>query len=203
MKNLFSCSARNHTIKTFLLIIYIASISACNNTNKNTTNYNNTDSLISKNKKDTVKEVSINKLNILVLPPYDEISNEGISPDIQKYIQIEIAKDTMFNVIKLPLKLLKDVSYFNVFDKKYCKPLINKVKADKIVMSKLILLKRTGNIYADKWSLQLKIYDIKSDKELISKITFNNLTDEEIKIKLSLKRNELISEIRSTANVKK
>ena len=32
-----------------------------------------------------------NKLSILVLPPFDDIGNAGISPDIQKYLEASAA----------------------------------------------------------------------------------------------------------------
>lgn len=105
------------------------------------------------------------KLSVIVLPPFDKIANEGISPDVQKYLEREISKDTSLNVIKFPYRALMNVPYQNVFDKKYCKPITDKVDADIIVMTKLELKVRTGQMTSDTWGVSFRIYNVRTDDQ--------------------------------------
>jgi hypothetical protein len=140
-------------------------------------------------------QVPQTKLSVLVLPPYDELANGGFSPNIQKQIETEIAKDSSLTVIKFPYKQLMKVPYQQVFDKKYCKPITNIIKTDIIVMSKLDNVKKTGYVTSDKWNVRIKIYNTNTDNQINSNLKANNLTDYEIKQFITYKQKELVSEI--------
>ena len=137
------------------------------------------------------------KLSVLVMPPFDFIANEGISPDTQKYLEEELSKDTGLTIIKFPYKKLMNVPYQNVFDKKYCKPVVEKIKADKIVMTKLDQVTRTGSMATDKWNVTIRIYDINTDKQKNSQLMFNEMTGAEIRNALAAKRGDLAAEIKN------
>jgi hypothetical protein len=135
------------------------------------------------------------KLSVIVLPPFDKIANEGISPDVQKYLEMEIAKDTSLTVIKFPYRDLMNIPYHNVFDKKYCKPLTDKIETDIIVMTKLEQEERTGQMGSDKWNLLIRIYDVAADEQINSEVTGVNLTDAEIADLIKERQRDLVSEI--------
>lgn len=137
------------------------------------------------------------KLTIIVLPPYDEIANAGISPNIQGYLEKEISKDSSVTLIKFPYKDLMNVPYYHVFDKKYCKPITDKVEADILVMTKLDLKERTGQMNFDQWTFKIRIYDVKNDRQKDSEITGTNMSESKIKELLKNKRQELIEEIKN------
>ena len=139
----------------------------------------------------------LRKLSVIVLPPFDEIANAGISPSVQKYLETEISKDTSLTLIKFPYNDLMNVPYHNVFDKKYCKPITDKVDADIIIMTKLEQRERTGQMTSDKWSLSIRLYNVKKDNQVNSKITGDNLSDVEINKLLELRRQDLIAEIKN------
>jgi hypothetical protein len=135
------------------------------------------------------------KLSVFVLPPFDKIANEGISPNIQKYLEMEIAKDTSLTVIKFPYRDLMNIPYYNVFDKKYCKPIAEKIETDIIVMTKLEQEERTGQMGSDKWNLLIRIYDVAADEQTNSEVTGVNLTDAEIAYLIKERQLDLVSEI--------
>ena len=190
-------------IKLYILIGLIMLLVSCNNTD-NSINNNMTKEIIIPlntyvNEDTTVKTNSSKpKFLVLVLPPYDEIANAGISPNIQKYIEDEIYNDSFFTLIKFPYKQLMNVPYYNVYDKKYCKTISEKINADIIIMSKLVQITQTGNITTDQWNFQIRIYNTKTDKQIDSCIKGVKLVDREIKSIISEKLSDLISEIKST-----
>src|SRR5687767_11194970 len=98
-------------------ILLILCLTSCNK--PNTTSHDEkvtTDStLISNDTSLTTNRPIPKKLSIIVLPPYDEIANAGISPDIQDYLEREMLKDSSVTLIKFPYKELMNVPYHNVF----------------------------------------------------------------------------------------
>ena len=106
------------------------------------------------------------KLTILVLPPYDEIANAGISPNVSEIIEENI-NDQGLSVIKFPFKKLMNVPYQNVFDKKFCKPILQKIKPDIIIMSKIDQVNSSGTMETDKWNLRIKIYNVRKEVQKI------------------------------------
>jgi hypothetical protein len=162
-----------------------------------------TDTISTANKsniEDTITKANFpqTKLSVIVLPPYDVIANAGISPDIQKYLETEISRDTTLTLIKFPYKQLMNIPYQNVFDRKFCKPIIDKVKADIIVMSKLDQVTRTGKMTTDKWNFQIRIYNTNNENQTNSSVTADNLTESEIKNILSDRQHDLTTEIKNS-----
>ncbi|HMK18707.1 MAG TPA: hypothetical protein VK492_10920 [Chitinophagaceae bacterium] len=141
-------------------------------------------------------EITLTKFSVLVLPPFDVIANEGISPDIQKILEKTISNDTTLALIKFPYQQLMNVPYQNVFDKKYCKPITDKLQTDIILMTKLEQATRTGQITRDRWSFQIKIYNTKTEKQFLSLVTGDKLTSADIESLIKSKRQDLFTEIK-------
>ena len=108
----------------------------------------------------------VEKLRVIVLPPYDEIANAGTSPDVQQYLQNELINSEEVDLIKFPFAQLMNVSYQNIFDKKYCQPIIEAIECNTIVMSKLDVVRKTGNMTSDKWNLRIRLYNVKTEKQI-------------------------------------
>ena len=85
-------------------------------------------------------EIESKPKSVLVLIPYDEIANAGRSPNIQQCLESEFRKIDSFDLRPFPFKKLMGVPYQMVYDKKYCKSILEKVTVDYIIMSKLCLL---------------------------------------------------------------
>jgi hypothetical protein len=83
---------------------------------------------------------------VLVLPPYDFIASEGISPDIQQYLENALQNNTSVKLIKFSYKKFMGVAYQNVFDKKYCRPILQKIKVKFIIMTKIEQAAKNGNM---------------------------------------------------------
>lgn len=136
------------------------------------------------------------KHTVLVLPSYDLIANEGISPNMHQYLEIAIAKDTNVVLIKFPFKKMMGVRYQNVFDKRYCKPILAKQKADIIIMLKLEPGTMNGNMGTDKWNCSIRIYYVLTGRQIDSKLLFKDLTTAEINAKLTADYTVLGAEIK-------
>jgi Cft2 family RNA processing exonuclease len=90
-----------------------------------------------------------------------------------------------------------NVPYQNVFDKKYCKPITDKLQIDIILMTKLEQATRTGQITRDRWSFQIKIYNTKTEKQFLSLVTGDKLTSADIESLIKSKRQDLSTEIKN------
>ena len=138
-----------------------------------------------------------NKISILILPPFDEIANGGMSPDIQKLLEEQLSGDLGLSVIKFPYKKLMNVSYQNIFDKKYCKPIIEKVHPDVIIMTKLDHITEGSEMEKDKWNLRIRFYFVKTNKQVNSKIIIDKSNWSEIKSILLTKHSQLVKEVKN------
>ena len=136
------------------------------------------------------------KLTIIVLLPYDEIANAGISPTVREIIEENIEYQD-FSIMKFPFKKLMGVPYQNVFDKKFCKPILQKIKADVIIMSKIDQVSGNGNMETDKWNLKIRIYDVKNNKQKNSSLRGENLNTLELENFIVKNRETLIKEIKN------
>ena len=128
---------------------------------------------------------------VLVFPPYDRIANRGISPDIQKFLEIHFKKHGQVDLIDFPYKTLMGIPYYDVFDKKYAQPVLDKVNADIVILSKLDHKKQTGKMSADEWDIVLKVYDVKKDTQWIA-LTANDMISKDIDSILATNIDDLI-----------
>jgi len=182
-------------MRTFISIVTFTILTSCNNSDTQTIKDGQTktpdiDTTI-------IPKATLTNLTILVFPPYDAIANEGISPDIQKYIEWLFTTDTTFRLMKFPYRQLMNVSYQNVFDKKYCTPITDKIKTDIIIMSKIDQTIGTGNMTTDKWKFKIKIYNPKTGNQTVSNLAADNLTSGEIENLIKSRRQELFTEIKN------
>ena len=158
--------------------------------------------------KDPITNIEINqtaiqqkKISVLVLPPVDIIVGMGDSPPIQQYLETAFAMDSALHLIKFPYKKLTGISYQQIFDKKYCKPIIDKVETDIIIMSDL----GTGICTApntDLYNIRIRIYNTKTDKQIDSKVKAGNIPYEAINDFILKRQKELISEIKTIHKAK-
>jgi hypothetical protein len=197
-------------MRTFISIVTFTILTSCNNLDTQTIKDRQTETLAIDTTKKIIKDTiaissdmsiipksALTNLTVLVLPPYDAIANEGISPNIQKYIENVFTTDTTFRLIKFPYRRLMNVSYQNVFDKKYCSPITDKIKTDVIIMSKLDQSTGTGNLTTDKWNFKIKVYNTRTGSQKLSNLNTNNLTSGEIENLIKSKQQELFSEAKN------
>ena len=134
------------------------------------------------------------KPTVLILIPYDLNANGGFSPDTQEIIENKLADNSEIKLIKFPLKKLMNIPYQNVYDRKYCEPILEKIKTDFIIMTKLNL----ENILSSprKWDLSFRIYDVKKNEQFDSKLKGEKLTKQQIETKIKNEIEILINEIK-------
>jgi hypothetical protein len=197
-------------MRTFISIVTFTILTSCNNLDTQTIKDRQTETLAIDTTKKIIKDTiaissdmsiipksALTNITVLVLPPYDAIANEGISPNIQKYIENVFTTDTTFRLIKFPYRRLMNVSYQNVFDKKYCSPITDKIKTDVIIMSKLDQSTGTGKMTTDKWNFKIKVYNTRTGSQKLSNLNTNNLTSGEIENLIKSKQQELFSEAKN------
>jgi hypothetical protein len=186
-------------MERLVCILAILCLTSCNKADRLTDNVKQTpDSTILT--VDTTAGINLSapkKFSILVLPPYDEIANAGISPDIQEYLEREISKDSSVTLIKFPLKDLMKVPYQNVYDKKYCKPILDEIDTDVVIMTKLDVNEKKGQMSSDIWTFSIRIYDVQNDRQINSKIKGKDLSDNKISELIKQKIQDLIEEIKN------
>jgi hypothetical protein len=134
------------------------------------------------------------KPTVLILIPYDLNANGGFSPEIQEILEKKLSENSEIQLIKFPLKKLMNIPYQNVYDKKYCQPILEKVKVDFIVMSKIDI----ENILNSprKWNLSFRIYNVKNNEQFDSKLKGDKLTKQQIEEKVENESELLINEIK-------
>jgi len=135
------------------------------------------------------------KPSVLILIPFDLNANGGFSPETQEILEKKVINHSDINLIKFPLIKLMNVSYQNIYDKKYCKPILEKINVDFIIMTKLDLENELA--YPKKWSLNFRIYNVKNNTQLNSKLKGKNLTLKEIEKMVSSDYGILINEIKN------
>ena len=140
------------------------------------------------------KSEKTEKPTVMILIPYDLNANGGFSPDTQKILENKLTHNSEIQLIKFPLKKLMNVPYQNIYDKKYCKPILENINADYIIMTKLEL----DNILNSprKWDLSFRIYDVKKNEQFDSKLKGEKLTKQEIEKKVKTSFEILINEIK-------
>ncbi len=134
------------------------------------------------------------KPTILILIPYDLNANGGFSPEIQETLEKKFIDNSEIQLIKFPLKKIMNVPYQNVYDKKYCKQILEKIKTDFIIMSKIDLENILNS--PKKWDLSFRIYNVKNNEQFDSKLKGDNLTKEQIEKKIKNESDVLINEIK-------
>lgn len=189
-------------MKILLIILLAPWLTECNNsgTATNSKQIDKAQPLTIFDSVDIIKrneKSDLRKITVIVFPPYDMIANEGISPNVKEYIEAEIIRDTNLTLLKFPYKQLINVPYQNLYDKKYCKPILDKIKADIFIMCKLDQVTHTGQMTLDKWNLRIKIYNTKTDNQITSKFIVDSLTDQGIRKALSFRQASLTNEIKN------
>ncbi|WP_294733709.1 hypothetical protein [uncultured Flavobacterium sp.] len=123
------------------------------------------------------------------------LHNYNFDPIIER----EFKKSTGFEVVEFPYKKLMNIAYQGVYDKKYAKPIIEKVNADIFIMTRF-----TGNAYgtigneeATYWGYETKILNTKTMKQKVSIGANNLLNYEEIEKDIVKNIDELAQDIRA------
>ena len=135
----------------------------------------------------------IQKPTVLILPPFDLNANGGFSPEIHKILEENFKNNLEINLIKFPFKKLIHIPYQNVYDKKYCKLLLEKLDVDFILMSKIDLKEILEQ--NKKWDLSFRIYNVKANQQFDSKLKGKDLSYAEIEEKVHNNHQILVDEI--------
>jgi hypothetical protein len=132
-------------------------------------------------------------VKVLILPPYDEIANAGRSPDTRQIIESALTNNGQLSVLPFPFKKLMGVPYQMVYDKKYCRPILEKVDCDVVVMTQIITdNERNPGIWP--WTYKILIYNTRTGKQLNS-IQGDNLKAEDFQKDIDTKVHKLIKDI--------
>ena len=140
-------------------------------------NTNQVDSLNSTNE-DTllIENLNIDTLDIIVVQCANGYEYSMHNFDFNPVIETELNKFDNFRVKPFPYKKLMGVPYQGVFDKKYCRPIIEKVSVDFLVLTRFDKrydeLNRTGI----DWGYELRIVNTKT-LEQVNSISAHSLKE--------------------------
>ncbi len=171
----------------------------CNNPKTQITN-------IAKIYSDTITENSIvsksessrDSVSILILPPFDSIANAGISPNTNKILEDILTKTDGIKVLKFPYQKLQKTDYYMIYDKKHCKELLNYIKPDVFIMT--LLRAENNNTFGNwPWYYQVKLYNVNSDKQLIS-IEGKGSSESDLERTIIANKDKLIHDILEAIN---
>lgn len=124
----------------------------------------NNDSITSDDKKHTAS-----KLKVYVI----QCSNGYVFAmggyDFNPIIEKELKSKENIELIPFDAKKLLEVTYQGVYDKKYCKPIMEKIKADYFIMTRFIgPHPDTPNVDSVSWGYETKILNIKTMEQKVS-----------------------------------
>ncbi len=144
--------------------------------------------------KDSISQ-KLSKIKILVL----QCSNGYGLNDFRNTLESEISKNKQFEIVPFPNKKLLGVTFQGVYDKKYCKPIIEKIDADYIIMTRYLGNIIQGIELTDEkttiWGYEVKILNTTSWNQKIS-IRKGNLKDyEDLLIHIEHNADKLIRDI--------
>lgn len=138
-------------------------------------------------------------IKVLVLPPHDLIANIGASPDIRQMIERSLTGTQQLSVLPFPFRQLMGVRYQMAFDKKYCRPILEKVDCDIIIMSQIITdNERKPGIWP--WSYKIRVYNVRTGRQL-SSVHGDDLKAEDFQKDIYNKLNKLVKDIEQSFNI--
>ena len=125
----------------FFVILIILQSCPNNPTEKNQDSEKVTASITQKdtdqNKGPVHTDPIIDKIKIMVIPCSNDYDFGTNGIELTPYIEEALKQSDSIEVVPFPFKEMKGTGYFGVYDKRYCKPILDKVHADYLIMSEL------------------------------------------------------------------
>ena len=137
-------------------------------------------------------------ISVLALPCSNGYDFATSNFDFVPFVSSELTKYKGISVLPFPFKRLKHTAYYGVYDKRYCRPIIDKVNADYILMTKFSEPHpdAIGNDTV-KWGYEIKILNTKTMHQIIS-IGKKDLKDyKAIERNILENMNTLVNDLRS------
>ena len=145
--------------------------------------------------KDSISEKSP-KIKILVL----QCSNGYGLNDFRNIIEKEIGENNQFEIIPFPNKNLLGITFQGVYDKKYCKPISEKIDVDYIIMTRYLGNIIQGIELTDEkttiWGYEIKILNTKNWNQKVSIRKDDLKKYEDILVHIEQNSDELINDIK-------
>ena len=119
------------------------------------------------------EKLEVDTLEIIVVQCANGYEYAMHNYDFNPIVERELNKFKNINVKPFPLKTLMGVAYQGVFDKKYCPPIIEKVTADFLILTRFA--KSYDERYSNqmKWGYELRIVNTKTLEQVNSIRSFN------------------------------
>ncbi len=119
--------------------------------------------------KDSHEQSKISKMSVLLLPCSNGYDFGTDGYDFVPIISRELEKFDEIVVVPFPYKTLMNTTYYGVYNKRYCKPIIDKVEVDYILMTRFTEPHpdAVGNDMV-KWGYEIKILNTKTMHQITS-----------------------------------
>lgn len=140
-----------------------------------------------------------NKIKVLVIQCSNGYGYSGGGYDFNPIIEKELRKNLKFEMLPFSYKKLQGVIYQGVYDKKYAKPIMEKIKADIYIMTSFEggMLEMPGDDEQKKWGYEVKILNGKTLQQKVSIGAKGLNSYEEIEKDIISKVNILTRDIKS------
>jgi len=118
---------------------------------------------------DSLKQNDFSKMSVLLLPCSNGYDFGTSGYDFVPIMSRELEKFEGIVVVPFPYKTLMNTSYYGVYDKRYCKPIIDKVEADYFLMARYS--ETHPDIYGIdtvKWGYEIRILNTKTMHQMTS-----------------------------------
>jgi hypothetical protein len=139
------------------------------------------------------------KITILVIQCSNGYEYSMFGYDFNPIIERELRRIENIEVIPFSLKKLMGVTYQGVYDRKYCKPILDKVDADYYIMTRFTgeYPPDTPNMSKMNWGYETKVLNTKSMQQIIS--IGNKRLNEYREIEIDIMKNipQLVKDIKS------
>ncbi|WP_029446790.1 hypothetical protein [Cellulophaga baltica] len=129
--------------------------------------------------------LQIDSLEVIVVQCANGYEYAQHGYDFNPIIEKELNNFENITIKPFPLKTLMGVSYQGVFDKKYCPPIIEKVSADYLILTRFDREFYISNSNKQKWGYELRVVNTKTLEQITAMEAHNlkNYTEIEKHIK--------------------
>lgn len=145
-----------------------------------------------------IKKEDNKKITVLVIQCSNGYEYSMFGFDFNPIIESELKRIENVEVIPFSLTKLLGVTYQGVYDRKYCKPILDKIDADYYIMTRF-----TGEYHQDtpkmskmNWGYETKVLNTKSMQQIVS--IGNKRLNEYRDIEIDIKKNipQLVKDIK-------
>ena len=123
-------------------------------------------------------DIKIDTVNVMILPCANGYEYAMHNYDFNPILETELNQFKNVRLHPFPLKKMMGIPYQGIFDKKYCRPILEKVNVDFLILTRFSQNYSGFNRNENNWGYELRILNAKT-LEQVNSIKANNLMEYE------------------------